>query len=355
MAADLYTSACAAGRISAAEMLVILLTGEKNLHKAHAHRGLLTKNQQTPYRALVPAPLSGTEKFSNLESSASTSRSLYSRAMSRSIARVVAGTVRAMVAPLGARQKTRVLARVMEILQRSDLAVVETRRGDLHFRQLRGSFLASAVASFHTDEPETLRWIDAFAPSDTLWDVGANVGLYALYAALDPTIRVMAFEPSGFNFGPLVDHIALNGMGERVTPLCVALGLSSGLSALHMRHTDAGHGSNALGVAANNFRQFEPLFTQGIPAFSIDSFRAFFDLPAPDHLKIDVDGIELDILRGAPDTLPEVRSVMMEVEGDRGLAHAEEMTRLLAAAGLVEQTHVRSEGSRRNRLYTRPA
>ena len=273
--------------------------------------------------------------------------------MSRSIARVVTGVVKVLIAPLSARQRRRVLARVVEQLERLDLAEVDTARGRLRFRTLRGSFLASAVARFHTDEPETLAWIDGFEPGDTLWDIGANVGVYALYAGLDPRLTVYAFEPSGFNFGPLVDHIALNGMGERVKPLCVALGAGRGLPSLYMRHMDAGHGSNALGIASNTFGAFDPVFAQTVPAFSIDDFRDVFGLPAPTHLKIDVDGIECDIIRGAARTLPEVRSVLMEVEGTTGMAHADEMTRRLAEAGLQEVIEAREQGSRRNRLYRR--
>lgn len=273
--------------------------------------------------------------------------------MSRTIARAVTGIIRTLLAPLSARQQRRVIARVVENLERLDLATVQTARGTLRFRQLRGSFLASAVARFHTDEPETLAWIDTFQPGEQLWDIGANVGIYALYAGLDPELTVLAFEPSGFNFGPLVDHIALNNMGARVSPLCVALGNHRGLPSLYMRHMDAGHGSNALGAATNTFGAFEPVFAQTVPAFSIDDFRATFNLPAPHHIKIDVDGIECEILRGAERTLPEVQSVMMEVEGTTGMAHAPEMTQRLADAGLMEVLEVRTQGSARNRLYRR--
>lgn len=144
-------------------------------------------------------------------------------------------------------------------------------------------------------------------------------------------------------------------MGERVKPLCVALGRSGELGELCMRHTDAGHGSNALNIAANNFGAFEPTFKQAIPVFSIDGFRELFGLPAPTHLKLDVDGIELDIIRGASGTLPLLRSVLIEVEGATGAAAEQELTARLRAAGLEEDLSFRERGSRRNRLYRRPA
>jgi len=280
---------------------------------------------------------------------------VYTPGVSRAIANLVTGMMRTLVAPLSRRQQHRVYARVIEKLNQLDLTEVTTPRGTLKLTQLRGAFAASAVARFHTDEPETLAWIDGFTAGDTLWDVGANIGLYALYAALDPTIRVLAFEPSAFNFGLLVEHIALNRMGDRVKPLCVALGNSLELGELCMRHTDAGHGSNGLNQAANNFGEFAPVFRQAIPAFPLDGFRALFGIPPPTHLKIDVDGIELEIIRGAAGTLPHVRSVLVEVEGVTGNAAAPEIVAVMGAAGLVEEPSVRTRGSCRNRLFVRKA
>ncbi|MGD9601326.1 MAG: FkbM family methyltransferase [Gammaproteobacteria bacterium] len=273
--------------------------------------------------------------------------------MSRTFARLITATVRTLVAPLSARQRQRVLARVIAELRRDEAVTIETPRGTLKFLQARGAFAASAIARFHSDEPETLAWIDGFAPGEVLWDIGANIGLYALYAGLDPTRRVFAFEPSAFNFGVLAEHIALNRMDDRVRPLCIALGAHGGLGELCMRHTDPGHGSNALNVAANNFGPFEPTFRQAIPAYTIDGFRATFDLPPPAHLKLDVDGIELDIVRGAERTLPHVNSLLVEVEGATGAAGVDELTARLAAAGLVEDPAIRAQGSCRNRLYRR--
>lgn len=275
--------------------------------------------------------------------------------MSRTIASFVTGVVRALTFPLSHRQQLRVVARVIEKLRQRDLAEISTPRGTLSFMPLRGAFAASAIARFHTDEPETLAWIDGFAAGDTVWDIGANIGIYALYAALDPTIRVYAFEPSGFNFGLLVEHIALNKMGERVKPFCLALGNAVEIGDLFMRHTDAGHGSNSLNSAANNFGAFEASFRQAIPAFSIDQFRGTFGLPAPDHLKLDVDGLESAIIEGAAQTLPLIKTLLVEIEGATGIATAQHIAARLRAAGLEEDLALRTQGSRRNRLYCRRA
>ena len=44
-----------------------------------------------------------------------------------------------------------------------------------------------------TKEPETIEWIHTFGSDDIMWDIGANVGVYSLYAALRGN-RVCSFE-----------------------------------------------------------------------------------------------------------------------------------------------------------------
>ena len=58
------------------------------------------------------------------------------------------------------------------------------------------------VKTFLTKEPETLEWIDSFDDSKKIifWDIGANIGLYSIYAALKyPDIEIISFEPSTSN------------------------------------------------------------------------------------------------------------------------------------------------------------
>lgn len=273
--------------------------------------------------------------------------------MSRSIARVVTALVHTVLAPLSARQRKRTIARVVDRLTSEDLATVDTRHGPLRFRQLRSAFTASAVERFHSDEPETLAWIDTFTAGDVFWDIGASIGVYSLYAALKPGVEVYAFEPSGFNFGVLVDHIALNGAGERVHPLCVALGRHDGLGELYMAQASPGHGGNALDRPENQYTSFTPVFRQSVLAFSIDGLRERYGLAVPSHIKIDVDGIEDDIVAGAIHTLPGVRSVLIEVQGRIEGERERRLEANLAAAGLIEDRAVRDGGTGRNRLYRR--
>jgi hypothetical protein len=50
--------------------------------------------------------------------------------------------------------------------------------------------------TFSTKEPETLEWIDQMDDGSCMWDIGANVGLYTIYAAKHRRCEVIAYEPS---------------------------------------------------------------------------------------------------------------------------------------------------------------
>ena len=273
--------------------------------------------------------------------------------MSRSYSRLLTTLVTGLTAPLSRRQQRRTIARLINRLTEDSLSEIETARGTIKLYGLKSGYVASAVERFHSDEPETLKFIDQINDGEILWDIGANIGIYSLYAALHPTVTVYAFEPSGFNFGLLVEHIALNNLGGRIKPLCIGLSDHTAIDTLNMTNTESGHAGNALGDASNQFEHFDAFFTQAVLAYRIDDFVTRFGLEIPQHIKLDVDGIEPLIIAGAIDTLPKVKRMLIEVEG----RNAEQVNTLiespLQAAGFHEDLSVRASGSGRNRLYVR--
>jgi FkbM family methyltransferase len=275
--------------------------------------------------------------------------------MSRSMARALNVLIDAVTAPQTPSRRAMTIARLMERLDTASAATIQTSRGPLILLPQRGPHLAAAALDFDNEEPETLAWIDAIEAGETLWDVGAATGLLSMYAALKPGVRVFAFEPKATSFGVLIEHLALNKMGEQVFPLCLAFSDSTGLTRLSLTAMAPGSGGNSVSGQPNQFGEFHSVFSQGAPAYRIDDFRAAFGLPHPDHLKIDVDGVEAAILRGAPETLRLVKSVMIEVEGENAEQASSRIEAPLFAAGLVEDETVRTSGSRRNRLYRRPS
>ncbi len=89
------------------------------------------------------------------------------------------------------------------------------------------------VETFSTKEPETLEWLDRLPEACTLWDVGANVGLYSVYAAKNKKCQVIAFEPSVFNLELLARNLFLNVLQDQVTiaPFALSDGIGSSYDA----------------------------------------------------------------------------------------------------------------------------
>ncbi len=273
--------------------------------------------------------------------------------MSRTVAKIIEGVAGMATCTMNDRQKGKTYARVAEEMARRGVQEVQTKHGPLTFYAGRSASVASAIARFHDDEPETIGWIDMhIQPGETLWDIGANIGIYSLYAGKRGA-KVIAFEPSALNLGLLAEHIHLNGLDKNISPVCVALGRDTKMDTLFLGEFSQGAAGNGLGSAENQFGAIATSFAQGIPAFRGEDFCRVMGAPAPDHIKLDVDGIEAQILDGLAGLLPNIKSITVEVEG-RNAADAEAIITPILKAGLVEDESHRTRGSMRNRLYINP-
>jgi FkbM family methyltransferase len=172
-------------------------------------------------------------------------------------------------------------------------------------------------------EPETVAWIERYVrPGDVVFDVGANVGAYSLVAdrATGGTAQIYAFEPSFSTYAQLNRNVALNGSQGRIVPLLLALSDVNALVTFHYSSLAPGTALHTLGDAVDQLGQpFRPAFSQPVMTYRMDDLIACFDLPTPNHIKLDVDGLELQVLRGANGALanPALRSVLVEVEPGR--------------------------------------
>ena len=231
------------------------------------------------------------------------------------------------------------------------ISSVSTPCGDF---QLSHSFLGrnSEEEAYYVPqgEPETIRWIrDYIKDEERLWDIGANIGFFSLCAAVR-NARVYAFEPFARSFMSLVKNVELNNMQERITPCCIALADKTAHGRFYVGGEDLAY------QGARNFTSEGSTPPKGAKkehsafAVTVDSFRQTFKLPPPHHIKLDVDGLEIEILKGAKETLPHVRSIMIEVElevKDRAQA---ELLPLLEERGFVEKT-LQGKTTGRNRLF----
>jgi len=182
-------------------------------------------------------------------------------------------------------------------------------------------------------EPETLRWIESFDEGSVLWDIGANIGLYSLYAAKVRNCKVVAFEPSVFCLEFLARNIWLNGLHEQITIVPNALSDTTQANLLTLYSREWGESSNFFGTTLDqDGNEIDASFNYKILGITMDEALTKFHLPEPQHIKIDVDGIEPTILAGGTQLLKRVQSVSVEVPTYRG-ANAQ-VAEILSSAGL---------------------
>jgi FkbM family methyltransferase len=185
---------------------------------------------------------------------------------------------------------------------------VDTPRGPLAFMTVNRAS-AGRAAKILTKQPGTIEWIDRFQPDGVFWDIGANVGVYSLYAALRRDTRVVAFEPAAVNYFMLAANCEINHFDERVRCVLAGLGRTKSLACLAV--------SQFAGAASFGFGGKKAQVFQGRQAaivLTIDQLVEEFGLPCPNYLKIDVPMLTDDILAGGERTLsrPEVREVHVE-------------------------------------------
>jgi FkbM family methyltransferase len=155
------------------------------------------------------------------------------------------------------------------------------------------------------DKP-ILEWIASFRAGDVFFDIGANTGSLSLAAARMHAGRVpvFSFEPAFDSFEALVRNVLANSAADVVTPLQVALFDETSLLPLHYHQLGAGAARHAVGEPLDFARRpFQPAAVQPVMAFTLDELVRHFRLPVPTRIKLDVDGFEDRVLRGAAQTL----------------------------------------------------
>lgn len=165
---------------------------------------------------------------------------------------------------------------------------------------------------------------------DCFIDVGANIGIHTLAAAhrVGPRGRVIAFEPNP-TIGPVLETtVTINGVGDRVTVVPVALGDSDGEAMLWVARNST-LGTLWPEILGDGITAEQALATYSIPV------RRLTSIIEPHQggvvIKIDVEGSEFDVLRGIDDAfVAEYQPVfIVEVCPSRLTARGSSLTELL--------------------------
>jgi len=193
-------------------------------------------------------------------------------------------------------------------------------------------------------EPWTIEWLRTYVRrDDVLYDIGANVGVFSLIAALDLRARVLAFEPGFANYARLCENIHLNGCAKTITPLPWLLANKAGVFPFEYRSLSPGQSRHMmLDGSRTPESESDLIYVQPMTGVALDDAIELFSLPSPNHVKLDVDGAEALVLEGADRTLgrPELRSVLVEANAHTG----QDVTARLLRAGLrLAKAHTRNK------------
>jgi len=206
-----------------------------------------------------------------------------------------------------------------------DGVLCRTVTEDFHLQNVRysikfsdfGPQCRSRTSSLLTKEPSTIKWINSFTKNSKFLDVGANMGVYSLYASITQKCEVVALEPCSSSFALLNLNININNVNNFVRAYPVAVSDSSKFIDLNMStiSPDTGGGQSEFTVDARG-AEFVPCYVQGNLTTTIDELSAIHD--GFDHIKIDTDGYELPILNGAKATLSsnKLKSVLIELNSN---------------------------------------
>jgi FkbM family methyltransferase len=223
-----------------------------------------------------------------------------------------------------------------EILKLSMEKVGETTHNGVQLKFAVPNALCEwRVETYSSKEPETLEWIDSIPADAVLWDIGANIGLYSVYAAKKRGCSVYAFEPSVFNLELLARNIYLNGLSNKVCIVPLALSDQMSLSAMRMTSTDWG---GALSTFGKEFgwdgKTINQTFEYRMIGVSMEDVVNKLNIPLPDYIKMDVDGLEHFILKGGASVLSQIKEIIIEVNDDF-IEQAEQCHSLLKKAELT--------------------
>lgn len=167
-----------------------------------------------------------------------------------------------------------------------------------------------------TYEPELQAALRKFArPGMVAYDVGANIGYITLlmFQVIGNVGRVFAFEPLPANLERLRANLALNGLVEEVVVKPVAVGQRLGQERFLV------HRSNGMGkLDGSSGRAERYQDTIDVDVVDLDTFVFDQGYPAPNLIKIDIEGGEVLALPGMRRLLAEVRPVLLiELHGEK--------------------------------------
>ncbi len=163
--------------------------------------------------------------------------------------------------------------------------------------------------TLYSKEPETIFWIKQFRNKETLIDIGANIGIYSIFAGKN-NIKTYGVEPFKKNFLSFKKNIKLNKL-KNVFALNYAISNFKGKSYFN-NGGDARHGSSGGFVSKKRISKNDII----VKVITLDGLIRKLKIKSNFHIKIDIDKNLLELLSGFKKTLrnKNLRSVLIETE-----------------------------------------
>jgi FkbM family methyltransferase len=168
-------------------------------------------------------------------------------------------------------------------------------------------FTTVDLATIEVEQREfAQRYLRLIQPT-SVWDIGANVGFWTLWLAgnVDSSCRIRAYEPDARNVSYLRENVARNELTNVEIRDC-ALSSTTGMKELQLDETGAMNSLEATGSTGAGATGVSAV----VRATTIDAEVAA-DGAVPQFIKLDVEGHELEVLRGAAQLLARRSSVLL--------------------------------------------
>ena len=166
--------------------------------------------------------------------------------------------------------------------------------------------------TFNEKEPETLEWIRTYMrPGEVLWDVGANVGTYSIFAAA-LGLHVYAFEIYPGNCSRIIENERENFFESGYVVAC-GIGLADypGVSLVHLSSFQKGSSLHVMDLGERGSPSWKEMSVYA-GFSSAEHLISTGGMESPHHIKVDVDGSEQDVLEGFGDRLGLLRTASVE-------------------------------------------
>ena len=163
-------------------------------------------------------------------------------------------------------------------------------------------------AKFCYKEKSTVLWIEKYyQKEDVIFDVGANIGAVSLISAafLQKQCKIYAFEPLPTTFSMLFQNIIINSFSHVITPVNIALSDKIEVDDFILTSIEAGTSGHSIKSGMLERGENNVVVANKLEIFTstIDQLKKEYHINHINHMKIDVDGCDYEVLLGGEGVL----------------------------------------------------